>query len=189
MTQRRVRRGFSLPVGAPCVTRQTSRVLGIALLLVLILLLAPLAVTPYLPLMDAPSHQARLAVLQSLLVTGEGSAFYRLDTLLLPDMGFDLIGLLLALCFGPGVAGWLFFAAMLVLTLSGVIALSRVVTGRWSLWPLSAALLSYNLYTFLGSFSFDLGVALVFWALAGRLLLMNRSFAVQLAVGSASGSC
>ena len=162
-----------------------SRVLAVALLLVLVLLLAPLVATPYLPLLDAPSHQARLAVLHSLLVTGEGSAFYRLDTLFLPNMGFDLIGLLLASWFGPGPAGWLFFAAMLALTLGGVITLNRVVTGRWSLWPLVAALLSHNLYTLLGFFSFDLGVALVLWALAGRLWLMNRSLAVQLAVGSA----
>ena len=76
----------------------------------------------------------------------------------------------------------LFFAAMLALTLGGVITLNRVVTGRWSLWPLVEALLSHNLYTLLGFFSFDLGVALVLWALAGRLWLMNRSLAVQLAV-------
>ena len=74
---------------------------------------------------------------------------------------------------------------MLALTLGGVITLNRVVTGRWSLWPLVAALLSHNLYTLFGFFSFDLGVALVLWALAGRLWLMNRSLAVQLAVGSA----
>src|ERR1044071_444870 len=88
--------------GSPLRNAPASRVLAVALLLVLVLLLAPLAATPYLPLLDAPSHQARLAVLHSLLVTGEGSAFYRLDTLLLPNMGFDLIGLLLASWFGPG---------------------------------------------------------------------------------------
>src|SRR3954465_10106278 len=99
--------------GSPLRNAPAARGLGVALPLILILLLAPLAATPYLPLMDAPSHQARLAVLHGLLVTGEGSAFYRLDTLFLPNMGFDLIGLLLASWFGPGPAGWLFFAAML----------------------------------------------------------------------------
>jgi len=173
--------------GSPLRNAPAARVLGVALSLILILLLAPLAATPYLPLMDAPSHQARLAVLHGLLVTGEGSAFYHLDTLLLPNMGFDLIGLVLASWFGPGMAGRLFFATMLALTLGGVIALNCVVTGRWSLWPLVVALLSHNLCTLLGFFSFDLGVALVFWALAGRLWLINRSLAVQLAAGSAFG--
>lgn len=154
---------------------------------VLILLMAPIVAAPYLPMLDAPSHQARLAVLRNLLVTGTGSDFYRLDTLFLPNMAFDFTGLLLTFWVDPAMVGRLFFAAMLLLTVGGVVVLNRVATGRWSPLPLAAALLSYNLLTILGFFSFGMGVALVFWALAARLSLMGRPFAIRLVVGSLFG--
>jgi len=47
--------------------------------------------------------------------------------------------------------------------------LNRVATGRWSLVPLASVLLLYNLVSIFGFFSYIFGLALVPWALAGRL--------------------
>ena len=129
----------------------------------------PLVATPHLLLLDAPAHEARLAVLRDLLITGRGSPFYELDTFFLPNVAFDLIGLGLTFFVSPEVAGRIFFALTLLLTASGVMVLNRVTTGRWSLVPLASVLLLYNLVSIFGFFSYIFGLALVPWALAGRM--------------------
>ena len=145
---------------------------GIVLLsvLVVVLALAPIVATPYLPILDGASHQARLVVLRQLL-TGAGSRFYELDTMFLANMGFDVVGVLLTGWVSPQMAGRLFLAATIVLTFSGIMALNRVAAGSWRLFPLTASLLLYNLFTLLGFLGYELGVGLLFWALAMRLEL------------------
>jgi len=138
----------------------------------------PLVATPHLLLLDAPAHEARLAVLRDLLITGRGSPFYELDTFFLPNVAFDLIGLGLTFFVSPEVAGRIFFALTLLLTASGVMVLNRVTTGRWSLVPLASVLLLYNLVSIFGFFSYIFGLALVPWALAGRMKLGARSAGV-----------
>lgn len=137
--------------------------------IVLAATLAPILAAPVLPLLDAHSHIARVVALRRLLVTGEGSAFYELDRLLLPNMGFDAVGLVLSAWFSPAAIGRVFVAGTLVLTLGGVAALHRRLSGQWSALPLAGALLLYNLFTLLGLIGYGLGVGLLFWALAARL--------------------
>ena len=62
----------------------------------------------------------------------------------------------------------------MLLTVSGIAVLNRVAIGRWSILPLASALLLYNLVSVLGFFSYIFGLALVPWALAGRLKLEAR---------------
>jgi len=149
-----------------------------------ILVLLPVIVAPHLLLLDAPSHEARLAVLRDLLITGHGSPFYELDTFFLPNIAFDLIGLGLALFAAPELAGRIFFGLTLLLTISGVTVLNRVATGRWNLAPLASALLLYNLVSILGFFSYIFGLALVPWALAARLKLEGRAPVIGVAAGA-----
>ena len=52
---------------------------------------------------------------------------------------------------------------------------------------LTAALLLYNLFTLLGFLSYGMGIALMFWAVAGRLLLERAPALVRLTVGSVFG--
>ncbi len=177
----------TIPAGPGLATRDDGR-LGILLLsmAVLVLALAPIAATPYLPILDGASHEARLVALRQLL-TGAGSPFYTLDTLFLANMGFDLVGVGLLEWFSPQMAGRVFQAATTVLTFTGIMALNRVAAGAWRAWPLVTALLLYNLFTLLGFFGYELGVGLLFWALAGRLLLVGRPVLARFAAGSVAG--
>src|SRR5882757_5840702 len=150
-----------------------------------ILAVLPVVAAPHLLLLDAPAHEARLAVLRDLLITGHGSPFYNLDTFFLPNIAFDLVGLGLTFFAAPELAGRLFFCLTLLLTSSGVAVLNRVATGRWSLAPLASVLLLYNLVSILGFFSYIFGLALVPWALAGRLKLEGRAPAAGALFGAA----
>ncbi|HSS14170.1 MAG TPA: hypothetical protein VLL04_09770, partial [Rhizomicrobium sp.] len=150
-----------------------------------ILIVLPVVTAPHLLMLDAPAHEARLAVLRDLLVTGHGSPFYDLDTFFLPNIGFDLIGLGLATLVSPEGAGRIFFILVLLLTPSGIAVLNRVATGRWGLAPLASVLLLYNLVSILGFYSYIFGLALVPWALAGRLKLEGRAPATGMLAGAA----
>jgi hypothetical protein len=150
-----------------------------------ILIVLPVVTAPHLLMLDAPAHEARLAVLRDLLVTGHGSPFYDLDTFFLPNIGFDLIGLGLTTLVSPEGAGRIFFILVLLLTPSGIAVLNRVATGRWGLAPLASVLLLYNLVSILGFYSYIFGLALVPWALAGRLKLEGRAPATGMLAGAA----
>lgn len=151
------------------------------------LALFPIMVARHLPLVDAPGHEAELAVLHDLLFTNGGSAFYDRGTLLLPDLGFDALGTALIIFFVPETTGRIFLALTMVVTLCGLLALNRTVTRRWSIFPLAAVLLLYNLVVTLGFFSYLLGLALVPWALAARLRLPPNRPSESFALGSALG--
>ena len=152
-----------------------------------LLAILPVLAAHHLPLLDAPAHEARLAALRHLLIDGH-SDFYALTSFFLPDVAFDVIGLGLASLVGPEAAGQIFFALTLILTLIGLSALNRVATGRWSAVPLLAgSLLLYNLISILGFFSYSFGLALVLWALAGRMLAERASPAWRTLTGMAFG--
>ena len=153
-----------------------------------VLAILPILAARHLPLLDAPAHEARLATLRDLLITGRGSPFYAPDSFFLPNIAFDGIGLGLVRFVGPETVGRIFFGLTLVLTLWGILALNRVATGRWSCVPLVSALLLYNLISIFGFFSYAFGLALVPWALAARLRLECSRPLVGFLLGSAFGA-
>ena len=156
-------------------------------LIAAILAILPVAMARNLPLLDAAGHESRLAVLRDVLLTGHGSDFYDLASFFIPNVAFDVISLGLVSFLDPESVGRIFFALTLVLTLWGVLALNRVAIGRWSAVPLVAALVLYNLVSILGFFSYAFGLALVPWALAGRLLLERSSPVARFLAGAAFG--
>jgi|GEM_PF-6001041 len=169
------------PEVSTALSRWPARSVLLAALAVLAVL--PVVAAPHLLLLDAPAHEARLAVLRDILIAGRGSPFYDLDTFFIPNVAFDLIGLGLTFFVSPELAGRIFFALALLLTMSGVTVLNRVATGRWGLVPLASVLLLYNLVSILGFFSYVFGLALVPWALAGRLKLEARAPAAGVLAG------
>jgi hypothetical protein len=150
-----------------------------------ILVVLPVFAAHHLPLLDAPGHEARLAVLRDLLITGRGSNFYYFDSFFLPNIAFDLIGLGLAGVMDPESAGRVFFALTLLLTLWGVLVLNRVAIGRWSAAPLASSLLLYNMISIFGFFSYLFGLSLVPWALAARLRLERGQPVPRFLLGAA----
>ena len=136
--------------------------------------LLPIFIARHLPLLDAPAHEARLAVLYNLVINHQGSHFYNFETFFLPNVIFDIFGLLLIGWLTPEIVGKIFFGLTLLLTISGVMILNRVATGKWSALASVAVLFVMNLTSILGFFNYIFGLALVFWALAIRLSLDSR---------------
>jgi hypothetical protein len=134
-----------------------------------LLALLPILAARHLPLLDAPAHEARIALLRTLWVQGGDSAFYRATDPISANMAFDTIGVLLLNFVSPEVAGRVFLGLTMVATLWGIATLNRVVTGRWSLVPLAVGLLIYHAVTIGCFFSYLFALALVPWALAARL--------------------
>jgi hypothetical protein len=163
----------------------SMRLLTVASVVVLLVIL-PVLITPHLLLLDAPAHEARIAILRDLLLPGKASPFYHLDTFFLPNIGFDVIGFALSFVASAEDVGRIFFALTLILTVFGISVLNRVATGRWSVVPLASGLLLYNLVTIFGFFSYAFGLALVPWALAGRLTIEPGPPVARFLVGASS---
>jgi hypothetical protein len=163
----------------------STRLLTAATVVVLLVIL-PVLIAPHLLLLDAPAHEARIAILRDLLLPGKASPFYHLDSFFLPNIAFDVIGFAFSFVASPEDVGRIFFAFTLILTVFGVLVLNRVATGRWSVMPLVSGLMLYNLVTILGFFSYAFGLALVPWALAGRLKIETGLPAARFLVGASS---
>ncbi|MEO6022697.1 MAG: hypothetical protein ABIP64_06210 [Burkholderiales bacterium] len=134
-------------------------------------------------LLDAPAHEARIAILQE-IIAGHGSKYYYLDTFFLPNIAFDVVGLGLTYIVTPETAGRIFFASTLLLTPFGLLILNRVVTGKWSVVPFLSVLVLFNLVTILGFFSYSFGLALLPWALACRLKLEDGPVFLRSSLGA-----
>jgi hypothetical protein len=129
----------------------------------------PVLSTVLPPLVDYPSHLARMHILAE-----GGDQFYAVRWAPLPNMAEDLIVPPLARLIPLETAGKLFVIMTFGLIAGGALCLNRVATGGWRIWPLAAFLLLYNrtlLWGFL-NYLFGLGAALLgtaLWlALEGR---------------------
>ena len=143
----------------------TARAFGVA---VAYLLLGALTLSPLLwahipPLVDYPVHLARMSVL---LHDGDGSAIatnYVAHWHLLPNLGMDLVVPVLAQLMPLELAGKLFVALSMSLSVIGTATLHRALYGRVGLWPLCALLSVYNVILWYGflNYLFGLGIALL----------------------------
>ena len=75
-----------------------------------LLLLLPLIAASHWPLLDAPAHEARLAILHSIAFSENPTPFYEFDTLYLPNIAFDALGFILTFFVSPENAAKIFFA-------------------------------------------------------------------------------
>ena len=119
------------------------------------------------PLFDYPNHLARMDLLRRLPASETLQQYYELRWRIIPNLGMDLVVPMLARIIPLAWAGKVFILASLALVAAGAALVHRTVSGRWSIWPLSAFLLLYSrvlLWGFLG-YLFGVGLALVAFAL------------------------
>lgn len=138
------------------------------LLLVLAVALLPLAASPVLPLIDFYNHIARLQVLSGLADNPLFDANYTASWSLLPNIGLDVIGVVLDLLFvPPALVPHIIAALIVVLMFAGIVALGRAVTGQVA-WPtvLLALPLLYSWVFNWGFANFLLGLGLALLAAA-----------------------
>ena len=81
-------------------------------------------------------------------------------------------------------AGQVYTTASFVLILSGTLALNRRLFGRWSVLPLIAFPLLYNIVFLFGTMNYIFGIGLSLWALVAWVWLRERNVALRLAVSS-----
>lgn len=162
----------------------SARTYGWAIAAVLIVALLPIALVTYPPLNDYPFRLASIRILQQLDPPGFFAEFYERRSFLVPNVATDLVVLGLAKLMPLEAAGRVFLALVQALTLGGTVWLHRIATGRRrDPWPLVAALFLHNWILLFGFLNFQLGVALILWALGAWLLVRARSIALRLAVG------
>jgi hypothetical protein len=135
---------------------------------VTVLQVVPLFLIKYLPLVDLPNHEARIAVLAHFSTNPTMRAFYVTDWRPIPDLAFDLFGVpLVRLGLTPLDVGRLFLATAAVLYAVGGHLLARAAAGRRSWLGVVLPFLFYTSMLFYGfiNFVFGFGVFLVAYGL------------------------
>ncbi len=152
--------------------------------LLLALILAPLALNPYLPFEDLPNHIARRAILALPGSALENYFTYResLGTNAAVDLAWHLFAPLgmSAVAFSHWAMGF----AMAGFVLS-VAVLHRVLHGHWSVWPLTAALLVYNANTLWGFENFVVTAPFAIFGLALWVATRGQGVLLRLALTAA----
>src|SRR5215472_9546351 len=121
----------------------------------LYLLLGAVTLSPLLwarvpPLVDLPSHLARMWILVHGAEIPPLASNYAVHWRVLPDMAMDLIVPVLSILMPVEVAGRVFIALTMLALIGGTAALHRAIYGRVGLWPVWSMLFVYNAELFWG---------------------------------------
>ena len=111
-----------------------------ALAIVVGALLVPLFATDIPPLLDYPNHLARMWIINYGAADPILSRMYTVEWGIQPNIGLDMVVLVLARVMPLELAGKVFIALAIVLPVTGSIALHRAVFRCRSYWPLAAGL-------------------------------------------------
>jgi hypothetical protein len=96
----------------------------------------------------------------------------------------DLVVPLLGRGMSIYLAGQIFTITAFMVIASGVMALNRVLFGRWTAVPLIALPLLYNYLFLVGVMNYIFGIGLVLWALAGWIWLRDHAWPLRLVLAT-----
>lgn len=144
----------------------------------------PILATATPPLFDYPNHLARAHVIAHFDAIEAFRTHFAVASFVIPNVLADLVLLALIPAMGTAAAGKALLIGTFILTVGGAYALSRALTGQFSVWPLFAAALLYNEFFFWGFLNYNLGLALMLWGLAAWVGLEGRR-RTQLAAAAA----
>jgi hypothetical protein len=97
-----------------------------------LLISIPIWTHPLPPLSDYVNHLARMHVIATLSKNSLLAQYYEINWQVVPNLTMDLFVPLLARVMNVYLAGQVFIVGMFALIISGVLALNRVLIGRWS---------------------------------------------------------
>lgn len=164
--------------------RAQPNLLGWAAIALAVALAAPFFLVDMPPVLDYPNHLARFMILAH---PGDRalSAMYAPHWVLLPNLGADILGMLLLKIAPVHVGGRLVLAMALFAPVLGINLYSRAAFGRWTWWPLASVLAAYNGVFLMGFMSFLLSVGMAFAGAALWLKLRQKGhFWLSAAVGA-----
>ena len=148
---------------------------------VALLTLWPILSHLHLPLTDLPNHIARHHILSE-GAAGPLAEYYSARLAIVPNAAADFLWYLAAGRIDPvRFSQWVmaFYAVNLI---TAAMVLSRALHGRWSLWPLAAALLVFNGNYFWGFQNFLTAAPFVIWGLALWLVMEDRGLRLRLPI-------
>ncbi len=142
--------------------------------------LSPLLWVRVPPLVDYPSHLARMWILVHGAEIPELARNYTVHWRLLPDLAMDLIVPVLSTVMTVEQAGRVFIALMMGALIGGTATLHRAIYGRVGIWPIWSVLFVYNAELFWGFptlfatgvylFAFSGWIATRHWRAGSRIL-------------------
>ncbi len=145
----------------------------------------PLFVARNLPLVDYPTHLARMYILSHHANDGFLSNIYELSLLPRPNLGMDLIVFVLAKFVSVETASRTFVVFSMAITLSGVAILNRAIHREWSsISILLGAVLLYNWVFAYGFMNFLFGLGIMLWAIGFWLMMADRSAVIRIMGGT-----
>jgi hypothetical protein len=144
----------------------------------------PILLNPWPPLSDYINHLSRMYVINAIGSDPDLARFYEIDWQIIPNLMMDLVIPPLERVMNIFVAGQVYTIASFVLILSGTLALNRRLFGHWSVLPLIAFPLLYNIVFLVGTMNYVSGIGLSLWALVAWISLRERNLALRLAVST-----
>ncbi len=129
--------------------------------------LAPMAVAQYPPLVDYPNHLARIHILSALGDDPVLREIYAANWSLVPNLAMDFLLVPLAKLVPIHLLGRLFVILTLAMFVGGAYTLHRVIQGRTGLWPAVTLLFLYNKVLAWGFLNYLFGAGIYLFAFAG----------------------
>lgn len=146
--------------------------------------LTPVLLVRVAPLADFVNHLSRMQVIA---VQGHDQwldQFYRIDWQVLPNLAMDLVVPFITRISNVYFAGQLFLIGVLLLIITGPIAIQRALGGKINPFPMVGFLLIYNGVLLTGLVNYLAGVGIGMWGLAGWIALRDRSPILRMAVSA-----
>jgi hypothetical protein len=162
----------------------TGRQIAAVFLVLAAITSIPILLNPWPPLSDYINHLSRMYVINAIDSDPDLARFYEIDWQVIPNLMMDLVVPLLQRVMNVFAAGQVYTIASFVVILSGTLALNRRLFGHWSILPLIAFPLLYNIVFLVGTMNYIFGIGLSIWALVAWMWLRERNFALRLAVST-----
>lgn len=156
-------------------SRVQGRVLPLAFAVLLVLVAIPIIAEPLPPLTDYVNHLARMHVMARLETNPVLAGFYEIRWAVIPNLIMDVLVPPLVPYFSVLRSGQIFLLLMVVLLVTGPMAIHRALWGRFSPWPLLAFPLVYNGIFLVGLVNYLLGTGIALWGVAGWIALRERA--------------
>jgi hypothetical protein len=160
-----------------------------AFLALLLVCSLPLFLARHVPLVDYPTHLARMHILHEYPADRYLQQTYDVSLAPRPNLAMDLVVIVLSTMVPVETASRIFVFLSMALTLSGVAILNRVAHREWS--PISillGAVLLYNWVFAYGFMNFLFGLGMMLWAIAVWLVMVGRPVWARIMVGILLGS-
>jgi hypothetical protein len=174
-----------LPHRASVLSHATRINLSIVAFIVLIVgALVPVLLVRVAPLADFVNHLSRMHVIA---VAGHDAwldAFYRIDWQVLPNLAMDLVVPTLARISNVYFAGQMFLIAVILLIVTGPIAIQYALGRRLNAFPMVGFLFIYNGVFLTGLVNYLAGVGIGLWGLAAWIMLRERTPILRMVVST-----